>query len=82
MVLVVAALSWVMVPTATGILTGSVLLAGVAFAVWMSLTTVVLGIWVSSLTVDSSPVRTHQPKMSPEGWPLPAGVTRQVRHPW
>jgi hypothetical protein len=73
--------TWLVVPAVTGVLTGSLLLAGVAFAVWVSLTTVVLGIWVSSLTVAPSTPVTHQTRVSPQGWILPAGVTRRSEIP-
>lgn len=72
-----AVLSWVIVPSLTGVLTRSLLLAGVAFAVWTSLTTVVLGMWASSLTLTPPISVTHEPRVRSLGWPLPAGVTRR-----
>jgi hypothetical protein len=76
----VVALTWIAVPVVVGLISGNLLLAGVCFAVWISLTAVTLGIWVSSSTVDHSRV-TRSAAVSPEGWVLPAGVTKRSSVP-
>jgi hypothetical protein len=64
----------VVIPLITGLASGSFLLAVVVGTVWMSISTVILGLWASHRNIghlSSGPVATTS---LPNGWMLPTGV--------
>ena len=77
--------SWVVVPLALGLLTSSALLGIAAFGVWISMSGIGAGIWLSSRAESSTPFRRtsqeHSTTQTPQGWLVPSDVVRLAEPP-
>jgi hypothetical protein len=83
--LLALAVSWVVVPLVLGLLTSSALLGVAAFGVWMSMSGIGAGIWLSSQAESNTPVhrtpQQHSTTQTPQGWLVPSDVVRLAEPP-